>query len=377
MTVAVIGAGLQGSLAAIELARRGHDVVVFERAMEPLSGASRWNEGKIHLGYLFANDHSLRSARRLVDGATRFAPLLSSYLERDLDFMGRSDGFVYAVHRDSLLPATEIGAHLGRVHAMVSDALNERGRDYLGAPTVAAPTRLAATERGLDGEHITDAFDTQERSIDARGLAAAVGQRLAGDPGVRLLVGNEIARVERRDNGGFEIESATGERHGPFVSVVNAAWEQRLRLDATLGYRPSASWMHRFKLALHVRMGARHASLPSVTVVLGPFGDIVNFGGYQLYLSWYPIGRLGSSMEIAPPNMDRLVDTARRDGVAGAIVGHLAAIVPALSEIGLTNDNMQLEGGYIFAWGETDISDVQSGLHNRYDIGVHSDRGYH
>ncbi|MGZ8815948.1 MAG: FAD-dependent oxidoreductase, partial [Mycobacterium sp.] len=104
MTVAVIGGGIQGCLAAIELELRGHQVVLFERDQALMMGASRWNEGKIHLGHLFAKDPSLRTARALVDGATRFNALTSGYLESSLDFVARSSSFVYAVHRRSLAP---------------------------------------------------------------------------------------------------------------------------------------------------------------------------------------------------------------------------------------------------------------------------------
>ena len=36
-------------------------------------GASRWNEGKIHLGFLYAADPTLRSARSVLGGGLDFA----------------------------------------------------------------------------------------------------------------------------------------------------------------------------------------------------------------------------------------------------------------------------------------------------------------
>ena len=49
-TVAVLGAGIMGTCLALMLARRGRRVVLFDKAAMPMSAASRWNEGKIHLG---------------------------------------------------------------------------------------------------------------------------------------------------------------------------------------------------------------------------------------------------------------------------------------------------------------------------------------
>lgn len=50
--VAVLGAGIMGTCTALYLARRGCVVTVVDAAAAPLSAASRWNEDKIHLGYL-------------------------------------------------------------------------------------------------------------------------------------------------------------------------------------------------------------------------------------------------------------------------------------------------------------------------------------
>ena len=58
-----------GSSVALLLGRRGVQVTVFDQAPLPFAGASRWNEGKIHLGYLYAADPSLETARRVLPAA--------------------------------------------------------------------------------------------------------------------------------------------------------------------------------------------------------------------------------------------------------------------------------------------------------------------
>ena len=49
---AVLGAGIMGCATALWLARRGDRVTLIDAGDRPFAGASRWNEGKIHLGYL-------------------------------------------------------------------------------------------------------------------------------------------------------------------------------------------------------------------------------------------------------------------------------------------------------------------------------------
>ena len=52
MSIAIFGAGTLGTCTALELADRGHRITVFERNAEPLSEASLYNEGKLHLGFV-------------------------------------------------------------------------------------------------------------------------------------------------------------------------------------------------------------------------------------------------------------------------------------------------------------------------------------
>jgi glycine/D-amino acid oxidase-like deaminating enzyme len=376
LTVAVIGGGIQGCLTAIECELRGHQVFLFEREKQLLRGASRWSEGKIHLGYLFAKDPSLRTARTLVDGATRFAPLMERYLGRTIDYIPRSSGFVYGVHRDSMLMPDEIGAHLFRVHALASEALATGDRNYLGQRRLAAPRPVAASRYGLNDVRIQSAYLTQEKSLDAVALAGAVERRILGSTRINCLTGRAIAGISRA-NGGFVLDEPSGLRHGPFKHVVNAAWEGRLALDASLGYRPPYPWLHRLKVGLRGRVGTQAGALPSVTIVLGPFGDLVNFGNDQLYLSWYPVGRIAASTSLTPPPVQRQIQAARRSAIASTILDRLSELVPELARVDRPGSSLEINGGYIFAWGKSDIDDARSRLHRRYEIGVHSHRGYH
>ena len=79
MAIAVLGAGLQGVLCALELAERDHRMVNFDTANRAVSKASLHNDGKIHLGYGYAKDASNRTAMLMAEGASRFAELLARW----------------------------------------------------------------------------------------------------------------------------------------------------------------------------------------------------------------------------------------------------------------------------------------------------------
>ena len=90
---AVLGGGLQGCCVALALAERGIDVTLFDRNDQLLSRAAVANEGKIHLGYMYANDPSYSTARMMMQGALAFAPFFARHLGLsagfDLDFSAR------------------------------------------------------------------------------------------------------------------------------------------------------------------------------------------------------------------------------------------------------------------------------------------------
>src|ERR1022692_4399419 len=111
MPVAVLGGGLQGCCVAIELAMRGIRVTLFEGNSTLLAGAATESEGKIHLGYTYASDRSLTTARTLLRGALSFGPLVQRYLDSDVP-LAASEPFVYAVHRDSQVKDEDFATYL-------------------------------------------------------------------------------------------------------------------------------------------------------------------------------------------------------------------------------------------------------------------------
>src|SRR4051794_1691169 len=111
MRIAVLGGGLQGSCVALELASRGQQVDLFDKNAMPMTQASLMNEGKLHLGYYYANDHTLKTARLVIQGALSFAPLLRHWLGDAIDHVPKSRPYVFAVHRDSLLSIAQVQAH--------------------------------------------------------------------------------------------------------------------------------------------------------------------------------------------------------------------------------------------------------------------------
>jgi hypothetical protein len=376
MRVAVLGAGLSGTLVALELAEAGHHVSLFDRRDIPFAGASLACEGKIHLGFVYALDGTLRTARAMQAGASTFRRLIARWTGPALFDRALSGPFLYAMPRDSLLPADAIRAHF---HA-VTDA----SRSVMGPATTpecdASWQELppGQYDQLFDPERIRAVFRTQERAIDTAELARALRDALAGSPRITPRMGCQITAVAQRDacfavHGTCEKETFAE----PFDIVVNALWEHRLLIDSTLGLTTPRDVMHRFKCGLFTRAAQVLDRVPNVTFLIGAFGDTVTFPG-TAYLSWYPAGLVSQETGLQPRAQDPDLppDQARR--IVTGTLDHLRALLPGVADA-LTDDPAlwTLKGGWITAWGRSGIDDAASELHQRHDLGVFSTGNYH
>jgi glycine/D-amino acid oxidase-like deaminating enzyme len=379
--IAVLGAGLQGACVAMELASAGITVDLYEKNDRCVTQASAQNEGKIHLGYVYANDRTLRTARTMFKGTITFSSLMRRWIGSGVDTIPVSPPFYYVVHTESLLSVAEVESHFRASHAIALEESRGVPLDYFGNDYRAPPIRMSEAECAslFDRRSISAAFKTQEISIDPEALAALVRARLSADPRIRPLLRAHVHGVEQNAKGvtvDFEVSgSRTRERYD---HVVNALWDGRLAVDKTAGLEPERPWLYRVKHYLRLRAPGIASTIPPTTIVLGPFGDIAPYGSGELYLSWYPAGMRGASSDLSPPPWPLVLDEPASMAMRQAILDGLVQIVPAVAD--LTPDAVEfcrIKGGIIFAWGKTDINDPTSGLHERYAIGPRSRGRYH
>lgn len=381
MRAAVLGAGFQGVCVALELARRGVTVDLYDKNDRPITQAGYVNEGKIHLGFVYANDPSMRTAELMIRGALSFRRLLERWLELGEEDLGLSQPFFYAVHRNTMIPVDRLREHFRQVRLRVIELARRAGLDYLGSAVDGVCEELSpeVVERLFDSDRVVTAFRTIERSVNVSVLTRQLRNAVEACPGIRFRPRTTVTRASL-ENGGVVVETARGRSTAThdFDHAVNALWDGRLAIDATMGLRPGRPWLYRWKYRIRLPDADRTAEIPSTTIVLGRFGDIVRFAGGDLYLSWYPVCLAGLSTNLRPPKWPRQPDEARRRAVCEGSFRALAEICPALLQLdGKVMRNAEVSGGVIVAWGSTDIDDIASELHTRFDIGPCSIGRYH
>lgn len=175
------------------------------------------------------------------------------------------------------------------------------------------------------------AFDTQELSVEPHALAQAFRDRISATPGIELRLRHTVQAVSEA---GAQLSVVSDGPDGPgrdeYDHVVNALWDGRLAIDATLGLLPKRPWLYRF------RYGLRFESLdvlkmpPSLTMVHGPFGGVVCYANGAVYLEWYPICKVASSNNLEPPDWPAHAAEPLRSRIIRDTVSALAEIIPVL-----------------------------------------------
>jgi glycine/D-amino acid oxidase-like deaminating enzyme len=375
MSIAIFGAGILGTCTALELADRGHRITVFERNAEPLSEASLYNEGKLHLGFVYAADPSFRTAERMLRGATRFMDVLGRWIPHAALCALATRPFDYVVHRDTMVAVPDIEAHFGRVRQTLEEILLLR--PVVSPLDASRPVWRRLTggelETRYDPAIVEAAYETCEIAVDPWAIANHLRAALRAHPGIELITHASVDRAADRAGGGFDVVFGSQGEHraGPFAAVVNAVWANRPALDRRYGLTPRGRWLIRRKLGVNLLCSRAPDALASFTVMLGPFGDVVAYQTGRVYLSWYPACMIGTTTGTQETDWNAVLRGVDFGTVRRETIDALARICPAVGTLeAIAGGEIVVNGGSIFALGETDIDDPDSQLHERLDTGV-------
>ena len=369
---------MQGCCIAIALAARGVGVTLYDRNDRLLSRAAVANEGKIHLGYMYANDPTYATARMMMKGALSFAPFFGRHLGQPVDSLTISLPAAYVVHRDSQRTPEQVFDYLGAVHSLVRDAAGTAPGDYFGQAfsNGLQPWSTAEIESEFDPQVALAAFDTPEVAIDPIQLATVLRERIASDPSIEVRLHHDVLSIDAGDRPSVRSQGPGGPASDRFDHVVNALWDGRLAIDETLGLRPDRPWLHRLKYGVSFRLDTARA--PSATFVSGPFGEVVSYADGLTYLTWYPVCLQAVSRDLRPPDWPTYPEEPLRSALITGTLKAMADFVHSLAGLRATDlSDVTVKGGVIVAWGHTDIYDPLSELHRRFEIGVTSSGRVH
>lgn len=372
--VAILGAGIMGSSTALFLARRGHSVTLYDAASTPFSAASRWNEGKIHLGYIYSADPSLKTAREVLPGGLVFKSLVEELTACSLETSTTASDDIYLCHRESVVNTDAMWNHMEHVTEMVRS--HPDASQYLVDASDSQAQKLTpvALEQTTDSPDIVGGFRVPERSVATNWVADRFVEALSAQDRIEQRMNTTVKAVcPQRSNERWQVDTGN-HKDGPYDYVINALWQGRIAIDLTAGLEPLGTWSNRYRLSLFAHT-QNPIDAPSAIIATGPFGDIKNYNNRDFYLSWYPSGLLVDSPDIlpsAPPALDQ-VD---KQVLTASIIENLLPFLPAVAQIRDSIEHSELRGGWVFAAGQGKLSDPKSTLHKRFDFGIRRSGSY-
>jgi glycine/D-amino acid oxidase-like deaminating enzyme len=235
--IAILGGGILGTCTALELARRGRRSTLFEGQSSLLQGASRWNEGKIHLGFLYAGDPTLRTAQRLIPGGLAFAGLVERLIQRSLDEFVTEEDDIYLVHRQSIVAPEAFEAYSTSTAALVREAASQpNAQRYLCDVTHAGIRRLSASDLAqvTSADEVIAGYRIPERSVSTVAVADLMLQTVVNERLIEIRADRRVRAVERRSDGRFNVflnTTVIAPEDAPFDVVINALWDGRPAVD--------------------------------------------------------------------------------------------------------------------------------------------------
>lgn len=377
--IAILGAGGLGVCSALELASRGYQVDLYEENSEPIRKASFVNEGKIHLGFIYAMDRDFHTSKEMIIGALHFMDHLKRWIDVNPEDLV-STPFHYLVHKGSLMSGDQLDVHYSKCVDFFDQARRQFKLNYLGLFDHIEAKRIHSSKFGdiANPEFIQDVFLTTEYSVEPRTIAYHLNDALSSNPAIRLILNARVTAVSRKQS---ELE-VSFEKDGvlekeAYLQVINTSWNGMLEIDKTMGIQPLQAWSFRYKFGNKILIPFKDDQFHSCTMVQGPYGDSVNFKDKGGFFSWYPIGRTGWSEDHNPPKWDQMYSDEERFDVFSRSFEQLAKRLPSLKNVQFQPEDVKPVGGVIFALGNKDVDQEESKLHTRYEVGIRSFDGYH
>lgn len=396
-TIGILGGGIMGSCLALELAQRNYNVDLYDIASLPMTAASLHNEGKLHLGFVYANDPTAETHRLMIKGSLSFSHILKKLTGYDPASFNPSKPFYYFIPNDSQLNIETIQKHFERVENTIKQIAWDADQHYLGLKFDSYFERNSTEKHAqLFSQSTTSgSFNTEERSVSTIAVAQILRRSIVENNRINFYGNTQVIAAKRCSSGDVEVElKCNGKiKKKKYCSAVNCLWDDKLRVDQTAGINTGESWIMRYKAMISIDVQQPlDVEIPSATGILGSYGDIVNHHNGSYYLSWYPLCKRAQTLDNNGRELHDLVHKhkianelkkiiAKNQSLADFVstlthkrfinnnINEMAAFVPSISALLKHKKNCKLTGGVIIAKGATDIDDPKSYLHQRSVIG--------
>lgn len=213
--VAVIGGGIFGILSALEIAKKGYPVVIFEKELDIVTGASLINQCRVHMGYHYPRDeHTARHSNATGKMFKKFfAPAI------------RSINNYYLIGREGSLTSPKAFMAFCNKVRLPYRVLWPKGVN-------------------ISKDKVALSVKVPETIFDAHALRKILKQILAQTDNVTLITGAAVVGLTQ-EQGMFHLTYQTNAaiEHARFAAVINATYSAANNINKLVGL-PLASYQY-------------------------------------------------------------------------------------------------------------------------------------
>ena len=400
-SVAIIGGGLAGCLAAIELAEKGHRVCLIEAKDGLLEGTSNVTPGRMGLGFHYIHEETgiiyLRSTIEFVKKyKDSVHPLMigGDQVENHPLRRGR-----YFITDNSLFSKEKILGTYARLQEEYRRLCEEDVSNKVFGEPDSFFVILDPSEYKSDvSDKIVCGIETPEHLLNWPLFKEFVLDEIEKNTNIEILTGEEVRKV------GFDAETNRhvltcynrGSRrfdcavHSQFI--VNSTWERVEEITQAAGFLPvkrkeehmalhNRERTNRLKILVEVKLPESLINSHSMFFCMGPHCMFSNIGGGRGMLTYAPVTNFRQSSAISVPkdialflnfNGDDELDDSTLALVSKyghKIIAGVSAYIPEMSAAELVS----VRFGIVVTKGSVDIFDHNSDFHIRNYNGIMSD----
>lgn len=274
MKIAIIGAGIFGTISAAFLAQSGHSVHLYESKSQILSGASGNNSNRLHLGFHYPRD--LETAVQSRQGYEDFRKYFSGACNFTFPC-------IYALSREHSRTSTiEFTDFLESANLSATEIETNRLLNY-----------------GFNTSKISKAWSTQEGVIDISALKAELLKKLSRS-GVWLNLNTEVKSISRFGRA-WRLEYTSGEACFDLVVIATYGVDNLKLIDVN---KDRSQSLFQATMILQAKIPAPQFG---ITVIDGDFITVLPKGFSDQSLIYAP----KPSVLAQSNNLEEVIDSAR------------------------------------------------------------------
>ena len=376
----VLGGGIQGCCIALMLRKHGYDVKIVDKSKDIFNRASLNQEGKVHMGFIYGLDASLKTGKKLLLDALYFAPYLEYLLGKKVNWEKlKSSNFNYLVAKDSMLSPDEVDAYFQTLETIYRQYLEDEKLTYLGKRPKTIFKKISLPPQ-VNPDFFQACFATEEVALCPENLKDIIKEKIQSS-NISLCL-NQCVTSAKRTPQGFMVETNLENGDvGQFESdlVFNCLSEGKMILDKQMGLPVEKGINLRFKYAIITKSHVSLNGLNSFTIIQGPYGDFVQYPqSNETYFCWYPSSLKGMVVDQSIPTSweeacDGKIPQTVRQKLVNENFKHFQRLIPTLSDFQV----LSIKGGVIVAKGRQDIHHLDSKLHERNESPITQNDGYY